>query len=113
MVCTHRAQMNTKEVFTMFNSHTLRPETINILGGTQQTHYQRTTAQYSEAQEESTSKKTGWGKFKDKTKKTLEKLKDNISEMNGITESDAFSCGFRLGVRLMAEVFTTPMMDME
>ena len=49
----------------------------------------------------------------ERQKNMLEKLKDNISEMNGITESDAFSYGFRLGVRLMAEVFTTPMMDME
>ena len=59
----------------MFSNHTLWPETINILGGTQQTYYQRTTVQYSEVQEESTSKKTWWGRFKAKAKKAFDKFK--------------------------------------
>lgn len=62
----------------MFRNHTLWPETVNILGGTQQTYHQRTAVQYSEAQEESTSKKTWWGRFKDKAKKALDKFKENV-----------------------------------
>lgn len=32
-----------------------------------------------------------------------------MNEMHSITERDAFSYGFRLGVRLMAESFLQPM----
>ena len=38
----------------------------------------------------------------DKQKETLEKFEDCMNEMHSITERDAFSYGFRLGVRLMA-----------
>ena len=41
----------------------------------------------------------------DKQKEVLEKFEENMNEMHGITERDAFSYGFRLGVQLMAEVF--------
>lgn len=65
----------------MFSSHTLWPDTINILGGTQQTYYQGTTVQYSEAQEEPTSKKTWWGKFKAKAKKAFDKFKPKAQKV--------------------------------
>ena len=44
-----------------------------------------------------------------KQKEMFEKFEDCMSEMYGITERDAFSYGFRLGVRLMAEAFLLPM----
>ena len=44
----------------------------------------------------------------DKQKETLEKFEDCMNEMHSITERDAFSYGFRLGVQLMAEVFLLP-----
>ena len=49
----------------------------------------------------------------DKQKETLEKFEENINEMHGITERDAFSYGFRLGVQLMAEAFLQPLGDEE
>ena len=45
----------------------------------------------------------------DKQKETLEKFEDCMNEMHSITERDAFSYGFRLGVRLMAEAFLQPL----
>ena len=44
----------------------------------------------------------------EKQKETLEKFEENMNEMHGITERDAFSYGFRLGVQLMAEAFLMP-----
>ena len=44
----------------------------------------------------------------DKQKETLEKFEDCINEMHSITERDAFSYGFRLGLQLMAEGFLLP-----
>jgi hypothetical protein len=41
----------------------------------------------------------------------LEKFEDCVNEMPGITERDAFSYGFRLGVQLMAEAFLQPICD--
>ena len=45
----------------------------------------------------------------DKQKETLEKFEDCMNEMHSITERDAFSYGFRLGVQLMAEAFLLPL----
>ena len=45
----------------------------------------------------------------DKQKETLEKFEDCMNEMHSITERDAFSYGFRLGVQLIAESFLLPM----
>ena len=45
----------------------------------------------------------------DKQKETLGKLEDCINEIHSVTERDAFSYGFRLGVHLMAEAFLLPM----
>ena len=44
----------------------------------------------------------------DKQKETLEKFEDCMNEMHSITERDAFSYGFRLGVQLMSEAFLQP-----
>ena len=44
----------------------------------------------------------------EKQKETLEKFEDCMNEMHSITERDAFSYGFRLGVQLMAESFLQP-----
>lgn len=44
----------------------------------------------------------------DKQKEILEKLEECINEMHDYAEQDAFSCGFRLGVRLVAEAFVLP-----
>ena len=44
----------------------------------------------------------------EKQKETLEKFEDCMNEMHSITERDAFSYGFRLGVQLMAEAFLLP-----
>ena len=45
------------------------------------------------------------GSLTEKQKATLEKFEDCMNEMHSITERDAFSYGFRLGVQLMAEAF--------
>ena len=47
----------------------------------------------------------------DRQKEILEKFEENMNEMHGITERDAFSYGFRLGVKLMAEAFLQPICD--
>ena len=49
------------------------------------------------------------GTLADKQKETLEKYEENTNEMYSVSERDAFSYGFRLGVRLMAESFLLPM----
>ena len=49
----------------------------------------------------------------DKQKETLEKFEDCMNEMHSITERDAFSYGFRLGVQLMAESFLLPLGEEE
>ena len=49
----------------------------------------------------------------DKQKETLEKFEDCMNEMHSVTERDAFSYGFRLGVQLMAEVFVLPIEEDE
>ena len=43
-----------------------------------------------------------------RAKETLEKVEECMNEMHSITERDAFSYGFRLGVQLMAEAFLLP-----
>ena len=48
-----------------------------------------------------------------KQKETLEKFEDCMNEMHSITERDAFSYGFRLGVQLMAESFLLPLGENE
>lgn len=48
------------------------------------------------------------GTLTDKQKETLEKFEECMNEMHSITERDAFSYGFRLGVQLMAEAFLQP-----
>ena len=45
----------------------------------------------------------------DKQKEILEKFEDCMNDMHSITERDAFSYGFRLGVQLMAESFLLPL----
>ena len=47
----------------------------------------------------------------DKQKEILEKFEENMNEMHGIAERDAFSYGFRLGVQLMAEAFLQPICE--
>ena len=47
----------------------------------------------------------------EKQKETLEKFEENMNEMHGIAERDAFSYGFRLGVQLMAEAFLQPLCE--
>lgn len=49
------------------------------------------------------------GTLTEKQKETLEKFEECMNEMHSITERDAFSYGFRLGVQLMAESFLQPM----
>ena len=49
------------------------------------------------------------GTLTDKQKETLEKFEECMNEMHSITERDAFSYGFRLGVQLMAEAFLLPL----
>ena len=49
----------------------------------------------------------------DKQKETLEKYEETMNEMYSVSERDAFSYGFRLGVRLMAESFLLPLCDEE
>ena len=41
----------------------------------------------------------------EKQKEVLEQLEECINEMNDYAEQDAFSYGFRLGVRLISEAF--------
>ena len=53
------------------------------------------------------------GALTDKQKETLEKYEETMNEMYSVTERDAFSCGFRLGVRLIAESFLLPLYDEE
>ena len=53
------------------------------------------------------------GTLTDKQKEILEKFEENMNEMHGITERDAFSYGFRLGVQLMAESFLLPLGEEE
>ena len=45
------------------------------------------------------------GTLTDKQKETLEKFEECMNEKHSITERDAFSYGFRLGVQLMAKAF--------
>ena len=45
----------------------------------------------------------------DKQTETLEKLEGCMNEMHSITERDAFSYGFRLGVQLITESFLLPL----
>ena len=47
------------------------------------------------------------GALTDKQKETLEKYEETVNEMYNVTEREAFSYGFRLGVRLMSEAFLT------
>ena len=49
------------------------------------------------------------GTLTEKQKEILEKFEDCMNEMHSITERDAFSYGFRLGVQLMAEAFLLPL----
>ncbi len=49
------------------------------------------------------------GTLTDKQKEILEKFEDCMNEMHSITERDAFSYDFRLGVQLMAEAFLLPL----
>ena len=44
----------------------------------------------------------------DKQKEMLEKYEETTNEMYSVSERDAFSYGFRLGVRLMVESFLLP-----
>lgn len=44
----------------------------------------------------------------EKQKEILEKLEECLNEMHDYAEQDAFSYGFRLGLRLMAEAFVLP-----
>ena len=53
------------------------------------------------------------GTLTDKQKETLEKFEDCMNEMHSVTERDAFSYGFRLGMRLMAETFLQPISENE
>ena len=48
------------------------------------------------------------GTLTEKQKATLEKFEECMNEMHSITERDAFSYGFRVGVQLMAEAFLQP-----
>ena len=48
------------------------------------------------------------GTLTEKQKEILEKFEENMNEMHGVCERDAFSYGFRLGVQLMAESFLQP-----
>ena len=48
-----------------------------------------------------------------RAKEALEKFEECMNEMHSITERDAFSYGFRLGVQLMAEAFLLPIGEEE
>ena len=41
----------------------------------------------------------------DKQKETLEKFEDCMNEMSALSEKEIFEYGFRLGARIMVEVF--------
>ena len=45
------------------------------------------------------------GALTDKQKEMLEKYEETMNEMYNVAERDAFSYGFRLGIRLMTEAF--------
>ena len=45
------------------------------------------------------------GMLTDKQKEALQKYEETMNEMYSVTEREAFSYGFRLGVRLMTEAF--------
>ena len=49
------------------------------------------------------------GTLTEKQKETLGKYEECMNEMHSITERDAFSYGFRLGVQLMTESFLLPL----
>ena len=51
------------------------------------------------------------GTLTEKQKEILEKYEENMNEMYGIAERDAFSYGFGLGVQLMAEAFLRPLCE--
>ena len=51
------------------------------------------------------------GTLTEMQKEALEKFEDCMNEMHSITERDAFSYGFRLGVQLMAESFLQPLSE--
>ena len=53
------------------------------------------------------------GILTDKQKETLEKYEETMNEMYSVSERDAFSYGFRLGVRLMTEAFMLPLCEDE
>ena len=53
------------------------------------------------------------GTLMDKQKETLEKYEETVNEMYSVTEREAFSYGFRLGVRLMTEAFMLPLCEDE
>lgn len=53
------------------------------------------------------------GALTDKQKETLEKYEETMNEMYSVSERDAFSYGFRLGIRLMVESFLLPLYDEE
>ena len=53
------------------------------------------------------------GTLTEKQKEILEKFEHCMNEMHSITERDAFSYGFRLGVQLMAESFLLKMINNE
>ena len=44
----------------------------------------------------------------EKQKEILEKFEECLNEMHDYAEQDAFSYGFRIGLRLMAEAFVLP-----
>ena len=48
------------------------------------------------------------GTLTEKQKEILEKFEENMNEMHGVCERDAFSYGFRIGAQLMAEAFLQP-----
>ena len=49
------------------------------------------------------------GTLTEMQKEAIEKFEDCMNEMHSITERDAFSYGFRLGVQLMAESVLLPL----
>ena len=53
------------------------------------------------------------GSLTEKQKETLDKFEGCMNEMHSITERDAFSYGFRLGVQLMAEASLLPLGEEE
>ena len=53
------------------------------------------------------------GALTDKQKETLEKYEETMNEMYNVAEREAFSYGFRLGVRLMTEAFMLPLCEDE